>query len=59
MYHLGIDVGGTFTDIALVHDNEVAMFKTPTIPQDPAESIRAGLEQAADFADTNVQIAVG
>ena len=55
MYHLGIDVGGTFTDIALVHDNEVAMFKTPTIPQDPAESIRAGLEQAADFADTNVQ----
>ena len=55
MYHLGIDVGGTFTDVAVVRDNEVAMFKTPTVPKDPAESIRAGLEQAAEFANTDVQ----
>ncbi len=55
MYHLGIDVGGTFTDIAVVVDDEVSMFKTPTIPQDPAEGIRAGLEQVAEFTGTDVR----
>lgn len=47
MYHLGIDVGGTFTDLAVVVNDQVSMFKSPTTPQNPADGIRNGLQQIA------------
>lgn len=44
----GVDVGGTFTDILLVdeEDGSVVAWKTPTTPDDPARGVLAGLREA-------------
>ena len=43
---IGIDVGGTFTDLAAMRDGDSApvVFKTPTTPADPSDGVLAGLE---------------
>lgn len=45
-YRLGIDIGGTFTDLNLVNKNGemVYTFKTPTTPIDPVQGVLNGLE---------------
>jgi N-methylhydantoinase A len=44
MYRVGFDVGGTFTDFTLLHeDGRVSFFKAPSTPHDPSEAIEAGL----------------
>ncbi|MBI2202971.1 MAG: hydantoinase/oxoprolinase family protein [Candidatus Rokubacteria bacterium] len=42
---LGVDVGGTFTDLALWDEarGRLAVFKLPSVPSDPAEGILAGI----------------
>ena len=47
---LGVDVGGTFTDLALWDDatGRVAVLKIPSVPHDPAEGILAGLSAITD-----------
>ncbi len=46
-YRIGIDVGGTFTDLVLLDaGGGVHAFKTPSVPTDPA----AGVLQAIDNA---------
>jgi N-methylhydantoinase A len=42
---LGVDVGGTFTDIALWDEarQRLTVFKLPSVPADPAEGILAGI----------------
>jgi N-methylhydantoinase A len=48
MYSLGIDVGGTFTDVVVVDEkNEVGMLKIPSTPQNPLEGIKNGLKELA------------
>lgn len=48
MYSLGIDVGGTFTDVVIVDDqNEVEMMKIPSTPANPLDGITNGLKQIA------------
>jgi N-methylhydantoinase A len=48
-YRVGIDVGGTFTDlICITPDSEVILDKTPTTPQDQSLGVMTGLEQLAD-----------
>lgn len=44
-YKLGVDVGGTFTDICLFSEmtNEVKVFKLPTTPWDQSEAIVNGI----------------
>ena len=47
-YRLGVDVGGTFTDL-MVLDAEtgaVHALKTPTTPADPSEGLLAGIAEA-------------
>jgi N-methylhydantoinase A len=44
---MGVDVGGTFTDICMFNQNtgEVMVHKLPSTPQDPSEAIRNGISQ--------------
>ncbi|MEM7255460.1 MAG: hydantoinase/oxoprolinase family protein, partial [Pseudomonadota bacterium] len=53
---LGVDVGGTFTDFALVDDRDgsVRTHKRLTTPQDPAECVLAGIETLVRDADVSI-----
>ncbi|HEV8308026.1 MAG TPA: hydantoinase/oxoprolinase family protein, partial [Methylomirabilota bacterium] len=44
-YRLGIDVGGTFTDLALLHEESgrLVVGKVPSVPADPSEGILTGI----------------
>ena len=49
-YQLGIDIGGTFTDLSLFdrQTGHLVGLKTPTIPANPAEGVRNGLGLLAE-----------
>ena len=44
---VGIDIGGTFTDFALLRDGGVVLEKTLSTPDDPSRAVMTGLEQLA------------
>jgi N-methylhydantoinase A len=46
---IGIDIGGTFTDLQILNERTgaLASFKTPTTPEDPSIGLMAGIEEAA------------
>lgn len=46
-YRLGVDVGGTFTDLALLDDDSgrLTVGKVPSVPADPSQGILAGIAQ--------------
>jgi len=51
---LGVDVGGTFTDVVAIRDGEVSVTKVPSAPADPAAPVvegarRLGVEGAPLF----------
>lgn len=43
-YRLGIDIGGTFTDLSLMNEATGALteLKTPTVTDDPAQELSMG-----------------
>ncbi len=41
---IGIDTGGTFTDLAAARGGKVTVVKVPSTPQDPGAAIVAGIE---------------
>jgi len=43
---VGVDVGGTFTDLVTVRDGTVQVRKTPSTPAAPEQGVIAGLEAA-------------
>src|SRR5579862_3346857 len=48
MYRIGVDVGGTFTDLVLVDDGgQVFSAKVPSCPDDPSVGVLSGLEELA------------
>jgi N-methylhydantoinase A len=47
-YRIGIDVGGTFTDVVLVHDGRLTIDKHPTTPRDQSEGVLGGIGRLAD-----------
>lgn len=49
-YRLGIDIGGTFTDITLFNQgsNEVISLKTPTIPNNITQGVKNGISLLKD-----------
>ncbi len=48
MYRIGIDVGGTFTDLVLVRpDGSIVLEKSPTTPRDQSLGALAGIESLA------------
>src|SRR5713101_3341565 len=49
MYRIGIDVGGTFTDLVAVDDfGRATLAKVPSIPDDPSIGVLDGLQLLAD-----------
>ncbi|MEC7748926.1 MAG: hydantoinase/oxoprolinase family protein [Chloroflexota bacterium] len=42
---VGIDVGGTFTDIAILEDGELTVHKLPSTPADPSRGILQGVKE--------------
>ena len=56
-YRLGVDVGGTFTDLFLVSEgNGGAQFrvKTPSTPHDPSEGVLTGVRRICEDAGIGV-----
>src|ERR687888_165870 len=49
-YRLGVDVGGTFTDLLLVNDEsgELHRVKTPSTPADPSEGVLNGVRRICE-----------
>lgn len=45
-FRLGVDVGGTFTDLSIFDERsgEVAVYKTPSTPADPSRGIAEGIQ---------------
>lgn len=42
---VGIDTGGTFTDLVAIAGGELRVLKLPSTPQDPAQAVIAGLKE--------------
>ena len=42
---VGIDVGGTFTDIAVLQDGQLTVHKLPSTPQNPSRGIVQGVDE--------------
>jgi N-methylhydantoinase A len=55
-YRLGVDVGGTFTDLFLVDSDSDAQFrvKTPSTPADPSQGVLTGVRRICDEAGIGV-----
>ena len=49
-YRLGVDVGGTFTDLLLINEDsgETHSAKVPSTPQDPSIAVLNGVDRIAD-----------
>ena len=49
-YRLGVDVGGTFTDLFLVEDSEHRQWrvKTPSTPSDPSQGVLKGVSRICE-----------
>lgn len=45
---IGVDIGGTFTDIVAIHAGELRVLKLPT-PREQEEGVRAGLEALREW----------
>jgi N-methylhydantoinase A len=59
-YRIGIDTGGTFTDLVLVDPGgSVELFKTPSTPDDPPAAIRTGIELISDHLGRTVHEFLG
>ena len=61
MWRVGVDSGGTFTDICLVDDasGAVRVWKVPSTPDDPARAIAHGLVEGLREAGGAGEAAVG
>lgn len=49
-YRLGIDIGGTFTDLVLMNERtgDMLTLKTPSVPRDPARAVLNGVRELID-----------
>jgi N-methylhydantoinase A/oxoprolinase/acetone carboxylase beta subunit len=54
MRRLGVDVGGTFTDLIYVDDDagQILVHKLPTTPDDPSQGTVQGIEELTELAGT-------
>ncbi|MDY6780517.1 MAG: hydantoinase/oxoprolinase family protein, partial [Halobacteria archaeon] len=58
MSKIGVDVGGTFTDVMVVEEGDegssLRVFKTPSTPQNPEEGVVEGLKQVGEETGTSL-----
>ena len=56
-YRLGVDVGGTFTDLMLVRDEDGASHrvKTPSTPADPSQGVLVGVKRILEESGASPQ----
>ena len=55
MYRVGIDAGGTYTDLVVIDDSGVVTLgKTPSTPEDQSIGVMNDLSQVADSLGLNV-----
>ena len=47
---LGVDVGGTFTDAALLDGGRLTTAKAPTTPEDQSEGVLAAVDAVLEAA---------
>ena len=54
-YRLGVDVGGTFTDLLLIResDGEVYTAKVPSTPDDPSRAVFDGIDRICTHANVD------
>ena len=58
MKRVGVDVGGTFTDLIYVDDEagRILVHKLPTTPDDPSQGTVQGIQEiAAEAGDTPIR----
>ena len=57
-FRLGVDIGGTFTDFALINDatGEVTISKQLTTPTDPSVAVLKGTEALLRNSDTEPRL---
>ena len=60
MKRLGVDVGGTFTDLIYVDDEagRILVHKLPTTPADPSQGTVQGLREVADQAGRHLRSSI-
>ena len=56
---IGIDVGGTFTDIALLEDGRLSIHKLPSTPADPSLGVKQGVSEVLQGLDLSAGSAAG
>lgn len=54
-YRVGIDIGGTFTDFALLKDSEVVLCKNLSTPADRSIGVMSGLEKLAEMEGVSLE----
>ena len=50
-YRVGIDIGGTFTDFALLKRSDVVLHKNLSTPEDRSIGVMSGLARLAQMED--------
>ncbi|MGM0592789.1 MAG: hydantoinase/oxoprolinase N-terminal domain-containing protein, partial [Halobacteriota archaeon] len=45
---MGVDVGGTFTDVVTIEDGTLRVLKTPSTPEAPEQGVLNGLAAARE-----------
>ena len=53
-YRIGVDVGGTFTDLVVDHGGTIHVTKVPSVPSNPAEGVLNALRRAAQELSTDL-----
>jgi N-methylhydantoinase A len=50
---VGVDIGGTFTDVVTIRNGAIETHKTPSTPQSPEQGVLDGLREARERGDEN------
>ena len=58
-YRVGVDIGGTFTDFALLEGDRVVLDKTLSTPQDHSLAVMTGLEKLAEREELSLAAFLG